>query len=106
RDATVAIEDRAYYQHGALSVEGIFRAAAANLLNGHILQGGSTIAQQYVKNVFTGAEDTLSRKVKEAILATKLEQQYSKNRILEMYLNTVYFGESAYGVQAAAQPYW
>jgi penicillin-binding protein 1A len=104
--AVVAIEDKDFYHHGAISASSIFRAAYANVVSGKIEQGGSTITQQFVKNVFTGDERTLSRKVHEAVLAVKLEHQYSKSQILEKYLNTVYFGHGAYGAQAAAETYF
>ncbi|MFN2589545.1 MAG: transglycosylase domain-containing protein [Actinomycetota bacterium] len=106
RDAVVAIEDKGFYRHGGLDVPAIARAAWENTVNGRIEQGGSTITQQYVKNVFTGGERTFTRKIHEAILAMKLENQYSKDEILEKYLNTVYFGHGAYGAQAAALTYF
>src|SRR5213078_1265311 len=81
-------------------------AAYANVATGHIAQGGSTITQQLVKNLFTSGDRTFSRKIHEAVLAVKLERQYTKNEILEKYLNTVYFGHGAYGAEAAAQTYF
>jgi penicillin-binding protein 1A len=106
RDAVVAIEDKGFYRHGGVDVSAIVRAAWENTMNGRIEQGGSTITQQYVKNVFTSGEKTFSRKLHEAVLALKLENQYSKNEILEKYLNTVYFGHGAYGAEAAARTYF
>jgi penicillin-binding protein 1A len=106
RNAVIAIEDKDFYRHGGVDPKGIFRAAYENAIHGRIEQGGSTITQQFVKNVFTGDERTLGRKIHEAVLAVKLEHQYSKNQILEKYLNTVYFGHGAYGVQAAAETYF
>jgi penicillin-binding protein 1A len=106
RDAVIAIEDKGFFRHGGVDVAAIVRAAWENVATGHIEQGGSTITQQYVKNVFTGGERTFARKLHEAILAMKLENQYSKNEILEKYLNTVYFGHGAYGAQAAALTYF
>ncbi|HEX9237066.1 MAG TPA: PBP1A family penicillin-binding protein [Actinomycetota bacterium] len=106
RDAVVAIEDKNFYKHGGLDLPAIVRAAWQDAVSGHIEQGGSTITQQYVKNVFTGDERTFTRKLHEAILAVKLEHQYSKNEILEKYLNTVYFGHGAYGAEAAAETYF
>jgi penicillin-binding protein 1A len=106
RQAVIAIEDKDFYRHGGIDLTAIVRAAWENAMNGQIEQGGSTITQQYVKNVFTGDERTLSRKIHEAVLAVKLEKDYSKNDILEKYLNTVYFGHGAYGAQAAAQTYF
>jgi penicillin-binding protein 1A len=106
REAVIAIEDQDFYRHGGLDPAAIFRAAWENAITGRIEQGGSTITQQFVKNVFTGSERTLERKIHEAVLAVKLERQYSKNQILEKYLNTVYFGHGAYGAQAAAVTYF
>ena len=106
RDAVISVEDKGFYRHGGVDVPAIVRAAWENTVNGRIEQGGSTITQQYVKNVFTGGERTFARKMHEAILAMKLENQYSKNEILEKYLNTVYFGHGAYGAQAAALTYF
>src|SRR5215213_10030999 len=106
--AVLAAEDRDFYEHGAISWRGLARATAANLLRRRISEGGSTITQQYVKNAFPGVgrDRTLFRKLKEAVLAVKLERKFSKNQILEFYLNTVYFGRGAYGVDAAARTYF
>ena len=104
--AVIAIEDRDFYRHGGVSILGIVRAAWTNVTHGQIEQGGSTITQQYVKNVYTGSERTVGRKVKEALLAVKLEHKYTKGEILEKYLNTVYFGNGAYGVEAAGKTYF
>jgi len=104
--AVIATEDKDFYHHPGIDPVGIVRAAWADLTNGQITQGGSTITQQYVKNVYTGDERTIGRKVKEALLAIKLEQRYTKQQILEKYLNTIYFGSGAYGVQAAAKTFW
>src|SRR5215213_950951 len=108
RQAVLAAEDRDFYEHGAISWRGLARATAANLLRRRISEGGSTITQQYVKNAFPGVgrDRTLFRKLKEAVLAVKLERKFSKNQILEFYLNTVYFGRGAYGVDAAARTYF
>jgi penicillin-binding protein 1A len=108
RRAVLAAEDRDFYDHGAISYRGLARAAAANLLRRRISEGGSTITQQYVKNAFPGVgrDRTLFRKLKEAVLAVKLERKFSKDQILEFYLNTVYFGRGAYGVDAAARTYF
>src|SRR5829696_2957864 len=108
RRAVLAAEDRDFYEHGAISWRGLARATAANLLRRRISEGGSTITQQYVKNAFPGVgrDRTLFRKLKEAVLAVKLERKFSKNQILEFYLNTVYFGRGAYGVDAAARTYF
>jgi penicillin-binding protein 1A len=106
QNAVIAIEDHSYYQHGGVDWIGILRAAWADIRSGSVVQGGSTITQQYVKNVYTGSQQTLLRKIKEAMLAIKLQQKYSKNQILAMYLNTIYFGAGAYGVEAAAETYF
>jgi penicillin-binding protein 1A len=108
RRAVLAAEDRDFYEHGAISWRGLARATAANLLRRRISEGGSTITQQYVKNAFPGVgrERTLFRKLKEAVLAVKLERKLSKDQILEFYMNTVYFGRGAYGIDAAARTYF
>jgi penicillin-binding protein 1A len=104
--AVIATEDQDFYSHPGIDPFGIIRAAWADVTNRTIEQGGSTITQQYVKNVYTGNDRTIARKVKEALLAIKLEQQYTKEQILSKYLNTIYFGNGAYGVEAAAKTYW
>ena len=106
RQAVIAVEDKDFYRHGGVSPFAIVRAAWRDVAQRRIEQGGSTITQQYVKNVYTGGERSFGRKIKEAIIAVKLEDKYSKNQILAKYLNTVYLGNGAYGVQAAAQTYW
>ena len=105
-DGTVAIEDRRFWRHKGVDPEGIVRALVADVRAGQVVQGGSTITQQLVRNLYISREPTLKRKVKEACLAIKLERAWSKQRILEEYLNTVYFGNYSYGVQAAAQTYF
>ncbi|HET7647026.1 MAG TPA: transglycosylase domain-containing protein [Gaiellaceae bacterium] len=104
--ATVAIEDRRYWEHGGVDYVGIARAAWTDVTTGKKLQGGSTITQQLVRNLYTGDEKTFNRKLKEACLAIKLSRKWSKPRILDEYLNTVYYGNHAYGVEAAAQTYF
>jgi penicillin-binding protein 1A len=104
--ATVAIEDRRFWQHGAVDYLGIARAAWADITAGKAVQGGSTITQQLVRNLYTGNEKTFQRKLKEACLAIKLSRRWSKPKILDEYLNTVYYGNHAYGVEAAAQTYF
>ena len=104
--AVIAIEDRRFYGHFGVDVLGLARAAWANLVAGRIVQGGSTITQQLAKNVFLTSERTFKRKIQEVLLALWLERNYSKRQILEMYLNRVYFGAGAYGVDAAAQRYF
>ena len=106
-EATVEIEDRRFWQRGALDYGAIARAAIADLKAGRVVQGGSTLAQQYVRNRYlAGHRPTLMRKLKEACLAVELERAWSKRRILQAYLNTVFYGESAYGAQAAAWTYF
>jgi penicillin-binding protein 1A len=106
RKAILAIEDRRFYEHGGIDVAGIIRAAWADVRAGKVVQGGSTITQQLVRNLYIGKEVTLERKVTEACLAIKLNSRWSKDRILQEYLNQVYFGNHAYGVEAAAQTYF
>ncbi|MFL6183613.1 MAG: transglycosylase domain-containing protein, partial [Actinomycetes bacterium] len=106
RDAVLAAEDARYYQHGALDLRGIARAIAVDLTSGHLREGGSTIAQQYVKNVVTGDRRSLHRKLVEAVDAAALERTASKDRILAAYLNQVYFGDGVYGIATAAQHYF
>jgi len=106
RDAILATEDATFYSHTGIDPQAIARAAVTDLRSGAWQQGGSTITQQYVKNVFTGSDLSISRKIDEAILAMKLEHSLTKDRILQDYLNTIYFGHGAYGVQAAAQTYF
>jgi membrane peptidoglycan carboxypeptidase len=105
QDAVIAAEDRSFYTNRGIDPKGIIRAAFSNA-RGNATQGASTITQQYVKIFYLSSERTLSRKVKEAFLSLKLQQQQSKQEILQGYLNTIYFGRGAYGVQAAAQAYF
>lgn len=105
-DAVVAIEDERYWEHTGVDLQAIARALVENLKDEAISQGGSTITQQYLKNTVLTPEITLDRKITEAALALRLEQGLSKEDILENYLNTVYFGNSAYGVGAAANRYF
>jgi len=105
--AVIAAEDRDFFDHEGISISGMIRAAWANATSGKVEQGGSTLTQQYIKNaVLEDPRRTVTRKVNEAILAIKLEQRYSKDEILEFYLNTVYFGRGAYGIEAAARTYF
>jgi penicillin-binding protein 1A len=106
--ATLAAEDEDFYRHNGVDLFAIIRAAWANVTGGRIEQGASTITQQYVRNVYpeVGTEVTVTRKIKEVLYAIKLENALSKNEILRRYLNTVYFGQGAYGVEAAAQTYF
>ncbi len=104
--AVLAAEDRTFYDHGGVDPVGIVRALWANLRSDSVQQGGSTITQQYVKNVYLSQERTVTRKVKEAALAVKLERELPKQEILTRYLNTIYFGRGAYGVEAASRTYF
>jgi penicillin-binding protein 1A len=104
--AFIAIEDRRFHSHFGIDPVGILRAAVANILRRGVAQGGSTITQQLAKNLFLTQERTLTRKVQEAALALWLERKFTKNEILELYLNRVYFGAGAYGVEAATQRYF
>jgi len=121
RHAVIAVEDKGFYDHPGIDVTGIFRAAWTDLVSGEVVQGGSTLTQQLVKNVYAGqyTEDpetgvetyavpprTLGQKVRESLLAIKVEREFTKDEILAKYLNTVYFGRGAYGVQAAAQTFF
>ena len=105
-DAVVAIEDARFWTHRGVDVKAVIRAAVANTAQGEVVEGGSTITQQYVKNTLLDDSQTLHRKAHEAILALRLERRYTKQRILELYLNTIFFGNGAYGIQAAAQEYF
>lgn len=105
-EAVLAAEDAEFYSHAGISLPGIFRAALVNVTSGKVSQGGSTISQQYVKNVTSDDARTALRKIREAALAVKLEQQFSKDEILQFYMNSVYFGRGAYGIQAAATAYY
>src|SRR3954451_20532797 len=104
--AFIAIEDRRFYSHYGVDPHGIVRAAVANVLHRSVSQGGSTLTQQLAKNLFLTQERTLQRKLQEVELALWLERKHSKAEILELYLNRVYFGSGAYGVEAAAQRYF
>ena len=104
-NATVAIEDHRFFQHLGFDFSGLGRALLNNLKNRAVGQGGSTITQQLAKNLFLTNERTLARKIKEAVYTIHLERQYSKEEILEKYLNTIYYGHSAYGIEAASQTF-
>ena len=105
-DAILDVEDDSFFQHEGVNLRSILRAALTNAESGEIRQGGSTITQQLVKQSLLTPERNLERKVKVAVYALRLEDQMTKEQILEQYLNTVYFGYGAYGVQAAAETYW
>ena len=106
KEATVAVEDERFYEHHGIDYQGVARAMVLNLRAGGVVQGGSTITEQYVKNAYVGDERTYTRKLREAVLAWQLEDRWSKDRILSAYLNTVYYGAGAYGVEAAARTYF
>jgi penicillin-binding protein 1A len=106
RNAVVAIEDDRFYEHGGIDMRGILRAAVADLRQGSIAQGGSTLTQQYIKKVVTGDSRTLDRKIREAMYAVQLEGRWTKNEILQAYLNQAYFGDGVYGIATAAQHYF
>lgn len=106
QNAIVAIEDERFYEHKGVDPIGILRSLYVDIKTGKPAQGASTITQQYVRNIYLSSEKTLERKVKEAILAYRIEQIYSKETILEKYLNTVYFGNGCYGVETAALTYF
>jgi penicillin-binding protein 1A len=106
KHAIVAIEDKRFYEHRGVDLRGIVRAVWADVRNKAVVEGGSTITQQFVKNSINQKEKTISRKLREAALAWQLEQRWSKDRILTAYLNTVYFGNRAYGVEQASRIYF
>ena len=106
RHATLSMEDGSFYSHGAFDWRGLLRATLVNLLRGRVVQGGSTITQQLAKNTFLTPERTITRKLREAVLAVKLEQRYSKDDILNLYLNQVPYGPTIYGVESASIAYF
>src|SRR2546423_382476 len=110
KDAIISTEDRRFFEHKGVDYQGIVRAVYRNVTSGDVRgEGASTITQQLVRNIEElgiGKGKTLHRKIAEAILAVKIEQSYSKDEILELYLNWIYFGNGAYGVQAAAQAFF
>jgi membrane peptidoglycan carboxypeptidase len=106
RDATVATEDKNFWYNQGIDVLGIIRAVLTNLENGRVVEGGSTITQQLIKNLIVGNEATIVRKLEEIILAPQANNDYTKNDILTMYLNSIYYGRQAYGIDAAATVYF
>ena len=104
--AVVSAEDRKFFVHKGIDPLGIGRALWADIRRKGVTQGGSTITQQYVKNAYVGTDYTLWRKIREAVISVKIERKFNKNQILERYLNTVYFGRGAYGIQAASKAYF
>lgn len=106
RQAVIATEDKRFYEHKGVDPIGILRAVVTDVIKRKNLQGGSTITQQYIKQAFVGPQKTLKRKLQEAIMATELDRRFSKDEILELYLNTIYFGHGSYGVQSASKTYF
>lgn len=106
KQAIVSIEDRRFYEHGGLDSYGIMRALYQNVVAGETLEGGSTITQQLVKNLFLSQERTFTRKAEEGILALLMEHYYSKDEILAMYLNCIYYGNDYYGLKEASKGYY
>ncbi len=104
--AIVSIEDKKFYQHGGVDYKAIMRAIVAMLRDGEVTQGGSTITQQLARNVFISQEKTWQRKMEEIFIALQMEKKYTKNEILEFYLNNIYFGNGYYGIQAASKGYF
>src|SRR5262249_28429561 len=106
RQATVAIEDKRFYEHGGVGIQGVVRAAIDNLEAGHVVQGASTIEQQLVRNLYLSDSQTWQRKVREAYLAYQLDKRWTKDQILTEYLNDVPYGAITYGCEAAALQYF
>jgi len=106
RFATISIEDVSFYNHPAFDIRGVVRAFSQNIIKGRVVQGGSTITQQVAKNAFLSPEKTIVRKLKELVLAMRLEQQFSKDEILDLYINLVPYGANTYGIESAAQTYF
>lgn len=106
QEAFISVEDSRFYEHHGIDIQGIMRALYTDITSGSKAEGGSTITQQLAKRVFLSNDKTLLRKAKEAVIALNLERRYSKKQILEMYLNQVYFGHGAYGIQSAAKIYF
>ncbi|CAM5270493.1 penicillin-binding protein [Bacillus safensis FO-36b] [Bacillus safensis subsp. safensis] len=104
--AFVAVEDKRFYEHHGIDAQSISRAVYRDILAGGKVEGGSTITQQLAKNIFLTNDKTFLRKTKEVIIAINLERDYSKDKLLEMYLNQLYFGHGVYGIQAAANYYF
>ncbi len=104
--AIVAVEDHRFYKHHGFDMQSIARALYINMKQGSVKEGGSTITQQLAKNLFLSSDRTYTRKAKELLIAVRLEQLYSKQEILEMYINVIYYGSGAYGIQAASHTYF
>jgi len=106
KKAVIALEDTAFYEHNGINPKAILRALVKDIIAGSFVEGGSTLTQQLAKNLFLTKKKHLSRKLSEAILALRIEKKYSKDEILEMYLNQVYWGHNAYGIESASQQYF
>ncbi|MEK7745614.1 MAG: transglycosylase domain-containing protein, partial [Elusimicrobiota bacterium] len=106
QNAVIATEDSHFFRHSGISPKGMLRAAVMNFLRGRVVQGGSTLTQQLSKLIFLTPERKIVRKIKEMLLSLQLERNFSKEEILQFYLNQIYFGHGAYGVQAAAHIYF
>lgn len=106
KDSVLLLEDRRFYSHSGYDIKAIGRALIADIKAGRFVQGGSTITQQLAKNVFLTSEKSIKRKITELYISINLEKVYSKDEILEMYFNVIYYGEGAYGVQAASKKYF
>jgi penicillin-binding protein 1A len=106
QNAVIATEDERFYQHWGIDVVGVARAFLVNIASGGLREGASTITQQLARTLFLTQEKTLSRKIREALLSIQIEKNYSKKQILEMYLNDIYYGEGAYGVESASRSYF
>jgi membrane peptidoglycan carboxypeptidase len=106
KNAVVAVEDRRFYKHHGFDIKAIGRAFITNIKERQVKQGGSTITQQLAKNLFLSNERKFNRKLKELVLAVELENKYTKDEILEMYLNVIYYGSGAYGIQNASLTYF
>ena len=105
-NAVIAVEDHRFRKHSGIDYISIARAVKSNILSGKLKEGGSTITQQLAKNLYFTQEKKFARKVAEALMAQKLEQKYSKDEILELYVNTIYFGNGCYGIAEASKGYY
>ncbi|HRU39002.1 MAG TPA: transglycosylase domain-containing protein, partial [Candidatus Goldiibacteriota bacterium] len=106
QNALIAKEDPNFYRHGGFDIKGIIRAAVNNIIHGKVVEGGSTITQQLASSLFLTKERNFARKLKELLLSLQIEKYYTKQEILELYFNQVYFGNGAYGAEAAARTYF
>ncbi len=105
-DATIAIEDIRFYEHGAMDIRALGRAIVANIKAKELVQGGSTITQQVIKNIYFDHKQSIDRKIPELLLAIDLERIYSKDEILELYVNLIYYGDNNYGIKEASNGYF